>query len=189
MAHARRGFVSVADSFPTEVEHVLLLLGEVYKNDAQAKKRRLSDEQRLRFHQENSESIMRQLHRWLTTLFDQKRVEPNSSLGRAINYMLKRWDRMTLFLREPGVPLDNNLCERFLKIAILHRKNAMFYKTENGAQVGDVFMSLIATCMLAKVNALHYLTTLQRYKDDIRRNPDAWLPWNYLDNLPQAQLA
>jgi len=56
------------------------------------------------------------------------------------------WDRFTLFLQKAGAPLDNNLCERALKKAILHPKNSLFYKTENGAHVGDIFMSLIYTC-------------------------------------------
>ena len=68
---------------------------------------------------------------------ERHRVEPNSGPGAAIAYMTKRWDRFTLFLRQPGAPLDNNLCERALKKAILHRKNSLFYKTQNGARVGD----------------------------------------------------
>ena len=60
--------------------------------------------------------------------------------------MLNHWARLTLFLRVAGAPLDNNVCERALKMAILHRKNSLFYKTLNGAQVGDLFMSLIHTC-------------------------------------------
>ncbi len=75
-------------------------------------------------------------------------MEPNSGLGKAISYMLRQWPALTLFLREPGAPLDNNLCERALKKAILHRKNSLFYKTLNGAEVGDLYMSLIHTCEL-----------------------------------------
>ena len=41
---------------------------------------------------------------------EQKIVEPNSGLGRAIGYMLKRWDTLTRFLSVPGAPLDNNIC-------------------------------------------------------------------------------
>ena len=51
----------------------------------------------------------------------------------------------------------NNVCEQALKKAILHRKNAYFYKTENGAHVGDLFMSLIHTCELNGVNPFDYL--------------------------------
>jgi transposase len=79
----------------------------------------------------------------LTAQIKQRKVEPNSSLGKAIGYMLDHWDKLTLFLRQPGAPLDNNICQQALKKAILHRKNAYFYKTENGSHVGDLFMSLI----------------------------------------------
>jgi hypothetical protein len=57
-----------------------------------------------------------------------------------------------------STPLDNNIVERALKKAILHRKNALFYKTMNGARVGDLFVSLIHTCDLNKVNPFDYLT-------------------------------
>lgn len=95
---------------------------------------------------------MQQLHAWLRRQLDDKLTEPNSALGSAIGYMLRHWEKLTLFLRQPGAPLDNNLCERALKKAILHRKNALFYKTQNGARVGDLFMSLIYTCQLNEVN-------------------------------------
>lgn len=74
--------------------------------------------------------------------------------GRPIAYMLKHGEKLTLFLRQPGTPLDNNICERALKKAILHRKNAL-YKTANGARVGDVFISLIYTCELCGAAPRH----------------------------------
>src|ERR1039458_1282239 len=83
--------------------------------------------------------------------FDQRIIEPNSTLGAAILYMQKRWSQLTLFLRVPGAPLDNNISERALKKVILHRKNALFYRTLAGAHVGDVFMSLIHTAELNHV--------------------------------------
>ncbi len=93
--------------------------------------------------------------------------------------MLNRWDKLTLFLRKPGAPLDNNICERGLKKAILHRKNALFYKTENGAQVADTFMSLIYTAELEGADPLDYLTELQKHPEELRRSPQDWMPWNY----------
>jgi len=150
LSHGRRRFVEVAMHFPQESLYVLEILKDVYKNDAEAKSQRISDEQRLQFHQRQSGPKMDELKAWLTDQIDQRKVEPNSSLGEAITYMLKHWDKLTLFLRQPGAPLDNNVCERVLKKAILHRKNAYFYKTRNGARVGDLFMSLIHTCELNK---------------------------------------
>ncbi len=93
--------------------------------------------------------------------------------------MRKHWATLTLFLRVPGAPLDNNICERALKKAILHRKNALFYKTLNGARVGDVFMTLIHTAELNGVAPFEYLVALQRHHQDVAHNPSAWMPWNY----------
>jgi len=147
-AHARRRFVQVTPNFPQECRFVLETLGEVYRYDAEAKERGLLPEARLRFHQEHSEPVMKQLHAWFLAQFEEKRVEPNSGLGEAITYCLKHWERLTLFLRQAGAPLDSNIVERALKKCILHRKNSLFYKTENGAEVGDLYMSLIHTCHL-----------------------------------------
>jgi len=92
-----------------------------------------------------------------------------------------------LFLRVPGAPLSNNLCERALKKAILHRKNSLFYRTLNGAKVGDLFMTLIHTAELHRVEAFDYLLALLRYEAAVALDPAAWMPWNYTATL--ARLA
>jgi transposase len=183
LAHARRRFVEVSDRFPEPCRHLLESLAVVYHNDAVARERRLSPEARLRFHQEASRPTMQGLHDWLTRQLGEKLTEPNSALGSAISYMLRHWDKLTLFLRQAGAPLDNNLCERALKKAILHRKNALFYKTRNGARVGDLFMSLTYTCQLNQANPFDYLTQLQRHADALAACPQLWMPWNYRDAL------
>ena len=183
LAHARRRFVDVVENFPEPCRHVLEALKVVYHNDAIARKRKLSAEARLEFHQAHSGPTMERLKIWLNQQFEQRLVEPNSSLGGAIAYMLKHWEKLTLFLRVPGAPLDNNICEQALKKAILHRKNALFYKTDNGARVGDLYMSLIYTCQLNKVNPFDYLTELERHADQVACHPERWMPWNYREAL------
>ena len=162
MTHGRRNFVKVVENFPQECRYVIEVLAKVYRNDALARERELSPEQRLRFHQAKSEPILKKLKAWFKVQIDDKKVEPNSGLGEAIRYMLKHWEKLTRFLKVPGAPLDNNLCERSLKKAILHRKNSLFYKTKNGAQVGDIFLSLIHTAELNGIDPFHYLTELIR---------------------------
>jgi transposase len=178
-AHARRRFVQVTANFPQECQFVLESFGEVYRYDADAEARGLTPEERLRFHQEHSQPVMDALHAWFEAQLKEKKVEPNSGLGEAITYCLKHWIRLTLFLREPGVPLDSNLVERALKKCILHRKNSLFYKTPNGAEMGDLFMSLIHTCELNDVNPFDYLVELQKHASELASNPAAWTPWNY----------
>jgi transposase len=189
LAHGRRQFVEVAERFPEECRHVLEALSVLYKNDAIARERNLSPEERLLFHQAENGPVMEELHAWLVRQFDQRCVEPNSSLGSAISYMLKHWERLTLFLRVAGAPLDNNICERALKRAILHRKNALFYKTCHGAQVGDLFMSLIHTCELCGANPFDYLTELERHAGELSANPEHWMPWNYRQALGGGTLS
>jgi transposase len=186
-AHNRRNFVKVTPSFPEECRFVLETLGEVYGYDDQARTLGMSAEDRLHFHQEHSGPVMEKLHTWCEVQFEERKVEPNSGLGQAISYLLKHWEKLTLFLRVAGAPIDNNLVERALKKAILHRKNSLFYKTRNGALMGDLFMSLIHTCELNGVNPFDYLTELQRHAGELKREPSEWMPWNYRETL--ARLA
>ena len=189
LAHARRHVVNVTPNFPEECRYILESLGEVYHHDAEARDRQLSPAERLAWHQAHSGPVMAQLEAWLKAQLDEHRVEPNSGLGKAIRYFLRHWTELTLFLRQPGAPLDNTLTERTLKKAILHRKNALFFRTTNGAHVGDLFMSLIHTCELAGVNAFDYLTRLQQHADAMRENPSAWMPWNYRETLAKIEPA
>ncbi len=185
LVHARRKYVEVADQFPDEVRFVLETLREVYKTDAAS--RGMTPEERLILHQKKSAPRMLTLERWMAEQFAQRKVEPNSSLGHAITYMQKRWAELTLFLRILGAPLDNNITERVLKKAILHRKNAMYYRTLNGARAGDIYMSLIHTAELNGAAPFEYLVALLRHADTVAENPGDWMPWNYQAAL--AQLA
>jgi len=186
LAHGRRQFVEVAANFPDECRYVLEMLGRVYGNDAEARERGLSAEQRLELHRERSIPVMDELHEWLERQLAERKTEPNSGLGKAITYLLRHWRPLTLFLRAAGAPLDNNIVERALKRAVLHRKNALFYRTLNGAAVGDLFMSLIHTCQLCDANSFEYLTELQRHATELAANPANWMPWNYRDTLAHA---
>jgi len=183
LAHGRRNFVEIAGDFPGECLHVLDTLGKVYDKDSITKKEAMTPGQRLHFHQTESGPLMDELFQWLNEKMNNKEVEPNSVLGKAIQYMLNHWQELTLFLRVENAPLDNNICERALKMAIMHRKNSLFYKTLHGAYIGDLFMSIIHTCALMKINPFHYLTTLQKNSSVLRKAPQLWLPWNYTQNL------
>jgi Transposase IS66 family len=172
LAHGRRRlFVKVAQNFPEQCRFVLETLAEIYHNDELTRDQGMSPEQRLGFHQTRSAPVMEELQVWLTAQLQEKKTEPNSGLGQAISYLLNHWQELTLFLRQPRAPLDNSICERALKKVILHRKNALFYKSQNGAQVGDLFMSLIHTCELSHANPFDYLTQLQRHAADLAEVP------------------
>lgn len=179
LPHGRRQFVEIAAHFPEECRRVLESLAHVFHNEAQAKEARLSPQERLVFHQERSVPVMESLQGWMQGQLEHQQVEPNSGLGQALQYMLRHWPELTLFLRQPGAPLDNNICERALKMAILHRKNSLSYKTQNGARIGDLFMSLIQTCRLNAINPFDYLCALGRHARPVAQHPEQWLPWIY----------
>lgn len=177
--HGRRNFVDVAENFPDECRYVLKVFEQIYKNNAITKKQQMSPDERLAFHQQHSSPIMKKFHSWLDDQFANKKVEPNSGLGQAITYTLRHWKKLTRFLHVPGVPLDNNIVEQALKRVILHRKNSLFYKTLHGAYIGDMYMSLIHTCILNGANPFDYLTELQKHSSVVFKNPSQWMPWNY----------
>lgn len=179
LAHARRRFVEIEGKFPREVRIVLKFLRLIYWIDARTKARGMDPESRLSYHQRRSKPLMEKLETWLQNLIQGKQVEPNSTLGDAISYMRNHWEELTLFLREPGAPLDNSACERVVKRAIMHRKNSLFYQTQAGAQVGDTFMTLIHTAELNGVASFDYLVSLLKNADAAKADPAAWMPWNY----------
>jgi transposase len=177
--HGRREFVEIADHFPVECERVLETIKSVYKNEAATVTQKMTQNQRLIYHQQNSALPMEIMKLWMEREYQGINIEPNGDLGSAIKYILKRWDKLTLFLRQEGAPLDNNICERILKTSIKHRDNSLFYKTMTGAKVGDVFMSIIQTCRLCGKNPFEYLATVRQFSGQLRENPAAWMPWNY----------
>ncbi len=187
IAHSRRKYVEIAANFPAQVRFVLNTLKAVYKLDARARREGLSPEERLKLHQKESGPPMEALGKWMNAQLAERKVEPNSGLGEAIRYMQENWEGLTRFLQVPGAPLDNNVTERALKRAIQHRKNSLFYKTLNGARVGDTFMTLIHTAELNGVNAFDYLVALLRHPKEIAERPDDWMPWTYRATLARLQ--
>jgi hypothetical protein len=126
---------------------------------------------------------MEALHAWMINELANKRAEPNSGLGHAYNYMLKRWHKFTVFLRKAGAPIENNIAERTLKKAICHRRNSLFYRSQRGADVGDMFMSLIHTVQIRGANPFDFLTAIQRHARAAAQSPADWLPWTYRETL------
>jgi len=127
--------------------------------------------------------VLAELKEWIEEQFSAKKVEPSSSLGQALQYLRNHWPALTLFLRVAGAPLDNNICERTLKKAIRHRNNSLFFKTLNGAYVGDLFMSLIQTCVHNHVDPFRYLVAVLRNRERMRKRPADWMPWNFHETL------
>ena len=121
---------------------------------------------------------MDELKEWLDTQHDDRLVEPNSSLGKAIASRQNHWETLTRFLQIAGAPVENNVVERALKLFIRQRNNSLFSKSEYSASIASVLTSLIATCLYAGVNVLEYFVALQEHRAEVFADPAAWLPWN-----------
>jgi transposase len=176
-AHVDRKFKELEEIFPVECLTVLRTIRSVYRCDHETEG--MSDEQRLEYHQRKSGPLLDQMWEWMDEQFRERRVEPNSALGKALQYVRNHWQGLTTFLTVPGTPLDNNIVERALKKFVLWRKNSLFFKTEHGAAVSGILLSLIESCRLNGGNPWEYLLSMMRHPDDVRRNPAAYLPWNY----------
>jgi MoxR-like ATPase len=187
MAHARRNFIEIEAIFPEECARVLDDIAAVYRNDSAAAQ--MSPDERLRYHQEHSAPVLEAMREWMDRQIEERRVEPNSRLGKAFAYMKRKWEGLTRFLKVAGVPLDNNKIELQLKTAQRHRKNSLFYKNAAGAAIGDTLMSLIRTAVVNGVDPVHYLTTVAAHADEVRRAPRDWLPWNYQPPSEAASLS
>ena len=189
LAHGRRKFSDLEEVFPSECQVVIEALKQVFDHDEQARNEQLSPEARLAYHQAYSRPIMDDLKQWLDTQCDDRLVEPNSSLGKAISYMRGNWETLSRFLEVSGAPLENNVVERALKLFIRQRKNSLFFATEHSAYIASVLTSLIATCLHAGVNAVEYLVALQEHRREVFADPGAWLPWTYQESRSPPQVS
>jgi hypothetical protein len=184
LAHAIRKFQETETCYPKESGEILEEMRKAYENEKECCKQGFSKTKRLRYHKKHTSPVFKALHAQMKTLKDDRHVEPNSSLGGAIEYALNHWDKLTMFLKKSGAPLDNNDAERTLKQSIILRKNSLFFKTENGAKIGGALQSMIETTCHAGVNVYDYLVQIVKHKDNVKQDPSSWLPWNYQDALP-----
>jgi hypothetical protein len=177
--HCRRQFFEIKDFYAQECAPVLEAIRLLYKHEAEIQRLKLEDTARLNYHQQHSQPALEQMKQWLIQQQEQRLIEPNSPLGKAVEYLKTHWDGLMGFCRHVGAPLDNNPVERILKLPILLRKNAYFFKTSHGADVGSLLMSMIKTATQSGVNPFSYLEALIEHRHELRRNVEQWLPWNY----------
>ena len=181
--HGRRYFMRLQEHYEKECSVVIQCYRRIYKNDRFTKNNNYNPVQRLEYHKKHSSRYFVLIYKWLNRLTKLKLIEPNSSFGEAVKYMFRNKKYLEMFLKIPGCPLDNNAAERELKRVITHRKNSLFYKTQRGADIGDMFMSIINTCRNNDINAMKYLNTVILNYKSAKLKPEKWMPWNFNNNL------
>lgn len=181
-AHGRRNFADIIHQYPDEVDWVLNRYKTIWEMEADCVENSRTPKDRLEYHRQHSLPVMQAIRDWGQRQFEEQKVEENSSLGKAIAYFHRHFERLTLFCKVENAQLDNNIMEQALKLIIRNRKNAYFYKTLAGAAIADVLTSCIATAQKAGINVFDYLNAIQRNQKSVKNNPENWLPWNYQQN-------
>lgn len=173
--HARRKFKDIELNYPSECEYFLSLIHDLYQNDDICKD--MEPQERLEYHKKHSQPLIDAIYAKIAELFNHRIIEPNSDLGKAMNYWLNHREGLTAFLRIKGIPLDNNWAENALRIMAIYRKASLFFKTLNSAMVMSDLFGLVATCEANGINAFAYLNWIQVHWKAVQENPQAYLPW------------
>jgi len=190
LVHARRQFFEIREMFPKDCGVILEGFSKIYGQEKTCRELGLDEHSTKRVHARISIPVMNQIKGHCQELLDSKKVEPVDSLGKACRYFLNHFDGLIQFGYHAGCPLDNNECERAIKKSIRHRKNSLFYKTDFGALVGDIIMSVGFTALEHGLDPHRYFTDLIKNQSQVFKDPIPWLPWNYLDQRKElAQIS
>jgi len=164
-AHAYRKFEEAAPDHP-EAHLALAWIADLYAIDARA-----GNDAPMRAELRRTESavVLEQLKTWLWS----QAVLKTLSIGKAAAYVLANWERLTVFIDDPRVPLDNNATERGIRGPVVGRRNHFGSKSERGTVVAATFYTLLETAKLHGVDPAAYLREAVRATD----RGDVLLPW------------
>ncbi len=186
-AHAVRRFKDVKDRYPEEAGYALERYEKIFDHEEHCKLVGLDDDQRLAYHREHSKPLFDEICEHGEALLEDKKIEPHSDIGEAYGYMTNNRVRLSAFLRHPGMPIDNNDPERTLRLPVRLRDNAPFFKNSIGGAWAETIWTVGDTALGCGVNLFDYLNGLQRYDEDVRRNPHLWVPWSFRERLSVLQ--
>ncbi len=179
MAHARRKFVEAEKAQQKgktgKANWAINQLQKLYHIEKQLVGK--SSEERYRLRLEKAKPILEDFKAWLDKSIQQ--VAPKSLIGKAIQYSLNQWDKLTRYLEDGRLSIDNNRAERAIKPFVIGRKNWMFSNTSNGANASAILYSLIETAKANGIDPNKYLTRLltEIPKRKLGDNLDDLLPW------------
>src|SRR5690606_1706372 len=140
-----------------------------------------SPEKRFTSREERSRPVLDAYLAWLR--HQRSRTLPKSKLGEAITYSLNQWDKLTEFLKDGRLEIDNNRSERSIKPFVIGRKNWLFANTPRGAKASATIYSVIETAKENGLNPFKYLMYLFEQLPQLQdpRDPedlDKLLPWS-----------
>lgn len=177
MAHARRKFVEARDCGAKAADEAIELFQRLYVVEKELRK--IDDAEQTAYRKEHARPVLDELHEWL---LNQMSTLPGSALGKAIDYTLKNWKELTVYLEDARIPIDNNAVERAIRPIALGRKNWLFAGSPRGGQAAAVYMTLLSSAARNGHNPAKYLTDiLTRLPNTDEADlpqllPDAWQP-------------
>jgi transposase len=161
-AHVRRKFfncfkVLEKNNYP-ESKIILEMIQELYLVEKKIREEKLEEKEVYELRQEKSKPVVERIKIWLDENVD--KYPPKSDMGEAINYTLKLWDRLIVYLEDGRLPIDNNLVENAIRPFVIGRKNWLFSYTENGANSSAAIYSLVETAKANGKEPYKYLKEL-----------------------------
>lgn len=154
MAHARRKFYEAIDNDKMRAEHALDQIQELYAIERRAKEKNLTHQQRYELRQTESIPVLNRLEQWMK---EQYAALPESSIGKAIAYSLRRWDKLCIYTTDGRLQIDNNLVENAIRPVAIGRKNYLFAGSHHAAQRAAMIYSLLGTCKINNINPYDWL--------------------------------
>lgn len=178
MAHARRRFVEAKKAEPKNKSgRATLAINKIAKLYRIEKKiKNLPANEKYQVRQDESLPLLNDLKKWLDKTILQ--IVPKSAIGKAIQYSLNQWEKLSGYIKSGDINIDNNRAERAIKPFVIGRKNWMFCNTASGANASAILYSLIET---AKANGLTPFNYLMFLLEELPKKPadlDYLMPWN-----------
>jgi transposase len=141
----------------------------------------VTPEERHRTRKAKSQPILEAYLQWLRQ--QRSRTLSKSLLGQAIAYSLNQWDKLTAFLLDGKLEIDNNRSERSIKPFVIGRKNWLFANTPRGAKASSIIYSVIETAKENGLNPFKYLMYIFEQMPQLTdpKDPEALdrlLPWS-----------
>jgi transposase len=156
LAHARRKFFDATQNDPKRAESALTFIQQLYKIEKYAQDEKMSKVEITQLRQEKCPPILKKFKEWLQT--EQLKTIPKSPIGKAIDYTLNRWEKLTIYITDGHIAIDNNLIENAIRPLALGRKNYLFVGSDEGGKRTAMMYSFFATCKAHNVNPLEWLT-------------------------------
>jgi transposase len=183
MAHSRRKFSEAMNNDGPRASYVLEKMQLLYAVERRIKEEHLKPDQILELRQSASVPVLKELKEWMLT--QAGNVSSKSPIGKAIAYSLTRWDKLSVYITNARLQIDNNPVEREIRPVAMGRKAYLFAGSHDAASRAAMIYSLFATCRMHKINPYNWLKdVLQRMTDYTTKNLHELLPQNWKPNEP-----